>query len=125
MANQIPGKCPICEKDLIITALKCKSCNTEIKGEFAMGNFFNLSSEQLDFVKIFIKSRGNIKEVEKELGISYPTVRSKLDRLIENLGYDINESPDDNAAERRKEILDLLENGEISAEKAARMIKKI
>ena len=125
MKKKFPRKCPVCDGELIITGLQCDHCKTEIKGKFDLDVFFNLDSEQLEFLKIFIKARGNIKEVEKEMGISYPTVRSKLDKLIEDLGYNAADSPDDNVAEKRKEILDRLENGEISVEEASKMLKKV
>lgn len=124
MVNKLPGNCPVCSNDLLITGLRCPDCNTSIKGEFHLEKLFQLNPEQLDFIKVFIKSRGNIKEVEKELGISYPTVRSKLDKVIQDLGYNVDESPDDNAIEKRKEILDSLEKGEIKTEEAVKLLKK-
>ena len=125
MKKNVPKQCPICKGELVLTAFKCHQCHTEIKGEFELDNFFNLDSEQLEFLKVFIKTRGNIKEVEKELGISYPTVRSKLETLIADLGYDIDQSPDNDVAEKRKEILDQLENGEIDVKKASELLKKV
>jgi len=82
-------------------------------------------TERLEFVEVFIKSRGNIKEVEREMGISYPTVRNKLDDVIGALGYNAEESPDDVTAEKRKEILDSLEKGEIDSKEAVELLQKI
>src|SRR5690554_323088 len=93
MTNKLLGDCPVCSKNLKIVALHCPSCDTEIRGNFTAGKFAQLSDSQLKFVEVFIKSRGNIKEVERELGISYPTVRNKLDEIINALGYNAQSSP--------------------------------
>ena len=125
MAHDLLGKCPVCGENMRITKLKCHQCHTEISGNFKLDKFLRLEQEQLEFVEVFIKSRGNIKEVEREMGISYPTVRNKLDDVIEALGYNAQDSPDDATAEKRKEVLDSLEKGEIDSEEAVEMLKKI
>jgi len=125
LANKIIGKCPVCEENMSITELKCNHCQTTIKGKFTQGKFSNLSADQLKFVEVFIRSRGNIKEVEREMGISYPTVRNKLDEVIAALGYRVEDSPDDEKAEKRKEILDSLEEGEIDSSRAVELLKNI
>lgn len=68
---------------------------------------------------MFLTSRGNIKEVERLLGISYPTVRSRLDAIIEALGYRVEREED----QRRKEILEAVNKGEISSEEAVRLLR--
>ncbi|MGM0436708.1 MAG: DUF2089 domain-containing protein [Bacillota bacterium] len=125
MAHDLIGKCPVCNENLRITKLKCPHCRTEISGNFQLDKFLRLDKEQLEFVEVFIKSRGNIKEVEREMGISYPTVRNKLDDVIGALGYNAEESPDDVTAEKRKEILDSLEKGEIDSKEAVELLQKI
>ncbi|HKL75544.1 MAG TPA: DUF2089 domain-containing protein [Halanaerobiales bacterium] len=125
MAHDLIGKCPVCNENLQITKLKCPHCRTEISGNFQLDKFLRLDKEQLEFVEVFIKSRGNIKEVEREMGISYPTVRNKLDDVIGALGYNAEESPDDVTAEKRKEILDSLEKGEIDSKEAVELLQKI
>ena len=89
--------------------LKCQACDTVIENNFRLSKFDYLSDEELFFTETFIRCRGNIKEVEKELGISYPTVRSKLDGVIKKLGYEEN---GEEQASRKEEILRALENGE-------------
>ena len=79
--------CPVCNKKMKATRLKCSSCKTVIENEFEFSKFDYLSKDQLKFMEVFIMCRGNIKDVEKELGISYPTVRAKLDEVINSLGY--------------------------------------
>src|SRR5436309_541446 len=93
MANPVIARCPICAEALSVARLECVSCGTRIEGSFALGRFHQLSAEQLDFLETFIKARGNFKDVERELGISYPTVRSRLDAVIRAVvGLDDDES---------------------------------
>ncbi|WP_244834465.1 DUF2089 domain-containing protein [Clostridium sp. BJN0001] len=119
---KVINKCPVCSGNLKVLKLKCDSCNTVIENEFALSKFDYLNSEQLYFIEIFIKCRGNIKDVEKELKISYPTVRSKLDEVIEALGYNV--KPEKEKDEYKKSILDALENGEITASEAIEKLKE-
>src|SRR6056297_3488254 len=125
MIHNLIGTCPVCGDEMIITSLKCPSCQTTISGNFKLGKFSKLKKEHLEFIEVFVKSRGNIKEVERELGISYPTVRNKLDEVIHALGHDIQKSPDDEMAKKRKEILTRLESGELSASEAVEKLGEI
>src|SRR5258708_12835565 len=79
MANPVIGRCPICNESLHVVRLECESCGTRLEGSFALGRFHSLTTDQLEFLETFIRARGNFKDVERELGISYPTVRSRLD----------------------------------------------
>ncbi|MFW5998775.1 MAG: DUF2089 domain-containing protein [Bacillota bacterium] len=125
MTEKHLSKCPVCGGELKITKMECPACGIGITGKFDLSKFSRLTSQQLKFVEVFIRSRGNIKEVEREMDISYPTVRNKLDEIIEALGYKIEDSPDDNSSAKRKEILDMLENGEIGPEEASNLLKNI
>lgn len=124
MARKHLSECPVCGSELRVTKMECKNCNTGITGNFELNKFSRLSSEQLQFIEVFIRSRGNIKEVEREMDISYPTVRNKLDEIIAALGYEIDKSPDDSSA-KREEILDMLEKGELGPEEASNLLKKV
>jgi hypothetical protein len=115
---ELLGKCPVCDKEMTVTELSCKACNTVISGEFETCKFCKLSKQQKYFVEVFIKNRGNIKEIEKELDISYPTVRNKLEEVIGALGYKVEQKE----AANRKEILDKLSKGEISKEEALKLL---
>jgi len=119
MIKSVIGECPICESDLIVTKLKCTNCSTEISGEFRLSKFNYLSKEHLYFIEVFIKNRGNIKQVEKELGISYPTVKRNMDEVIVSLGYKVSNQDD----LKKEEIFKRLEKGEITALEAAKLIK--
>jgi hypothetical protein len=120
-----PGKCPVCGDELLVSRLTCNFCSTKLEGEFSTCKFCRLPAEQLKFIEVFIKCRGNIKDVEKELGISYPTVRNRLDAVIAALGYPVDTRVEsDEITNKYRETLDALEKGEISATEAARRLKK-
>lgn len=127
--RKMPTRCPVCTEEMVVTRLRCTHCDTAVEGTFEVTRLARLSKEHLEFVEIFLKSRGNIKEVERELGISYPTVRGRLDSVIEALGYRVEPSAADetNRAKltRRKEILDALNRGEISSEDAVKQLKSL
>lgn len=120
MKKDMLGQCPICGGSIEVTEFKCGSCESTIRGSFKLCKFCQLPKEQLEFAETFIKNRGNIKEIEKELGISYPTVKGKLDSLVEALGY-MNQSP--MSPSKSKEILEQLDRGELSPEEAIELLK--
>lgn len=118
--KKVISRCPVCNHELTVARLKCDSCETVIENSFKLSKFDYLSEEELYFTETFLRCRGNIREVERELGVSYPTVRSKLDGVIKKLGYDA--GPDERAA-KREEVLKALENGEITVEQAIAQLK--
>lgn len=120
MGYKLLTKCPVCNSDLKIIKLRCRECSTVIENEFEMSKLAYLGSDELSFIEVFVKCRGNIKDVEKELGISYPTVRAKLDDVIASLGYTVVKQK----TVGNKDIIDMLEKGEISAEQALNMLKE-
>ena len=120
--KMVISQCPVCGKELKVSRLKCSDCETVIENDFTLSKFDYLSGEELYFTETFIRCRGNIKEVEKELKISYPTVRAKLDGIIKKLGYEGN-SKQDEETQRREEILKALEQGELTAEEAIQKLK--
>jgi hypothetical protein len=114
--------CPICGSELRVKVLACPSCRTKIEGDFSPpeSRLFSLSREDLEFVEMFVQSRGSIKEMEKALGVSYPTVRGILDSVIGKLGYVVDRGV---APDKRKQILDQLEKGELSVGEATKLLK--
>jgi len=118
--KNVISRCPVCSRELTVARLRCDFCDTVIENSFRLSRFDYLSEEELAFTETFIRCRGNIKEVEKELGISYPTVRSKLDGVIKKLGC---EAPPEGRAARREEVLKALENREITVEQAIEQLK--
>jgi len=122
MEKRLLQDCPVCGSSLKVKVLQCPSCNTRIEGNFEPpeSRIFYLSKKDLEFVEIFVRVRGNIKEMEKILGVSYPTVRGLLDGVIEKMGYPVRRGVD---AKKRSEIIDRLEKGEITADQAAELLK--
>ena len=111
-------QCPVCNSTLEITKYRCPNCATEISGKFGIGELALLSPAQQEFVKIFVCSQGSIKEVEKTLGISYPTVKNKLTEVTKVLCPEAKQEPDESS----EIILTELDSGKISVEQA---IKKL
>jgi hypothetical protein len=118
----VPTECPICRDDLLVTHLACRNCGTGLEGRFTMGRLFQLTSEQLHFVEIFLRCEGKINRVQDDLGLSYPTVRSRLDEVIRALGYEVGE-PQEAGDVQRQEILERLARKEISSEEAFRILQ--
>lgn len=135
MARDVISTCPVCEGELAITRLHCRSCGTALEGEFGVGRFGRLSKEQLSLLESFLRSRGNLKELERELGISYPTVRGRVEALLRALGLAdesdapagdeaLDESETDTSDERRS-ILERLAKREMSADEAATALRAL
>ncbi len=123
--HTVPGQCPVCDQELHVTRLQCGTCGTGIDGHFRLGRFARLSSDHLGFLEVFIKNRGIIKDVEAELGISYPTVRARLDEVIRALGFPAASEDGlrpSQAREERRQILEALRGKEISADEAAKRL---
>ncbi len=124
MKHKTPAACPVCGGEYEITRLTCQKCESELGGHFTGCDFCHLSNDEIRFVLTFLKCRGSIKDVEKDLGISYPTVRSRLDAVLERLGLKTTASSEELKEERRR-ILDRLEHGEINAEQATELLKNL
>lgn len=124
--HPVLGACPVCGEALTITRLHCRACDTSIEGQFYAGRLSQLSARQLEFVETFLLCEGKIKAVEERLGISYPTVRSRLREVIMAMGYEM--QADDEAEpplseSDRKRVLDDLAAGRLSSEEAIAMLK--
>jgi hypothetical protein len=125
-----PAECPVCHDDLFVTQLVCRNCGTEIRGSFEMDRLSRLIPEQRHFVEIFILCEGKLNCVQEELGISYPTVRSRLDEIIRGLGRQVEavvlpeppEPLEPLAEPLRQDILDRLARQEITSEEALQLL---
>jgi hypothetical protein len=122
MSYKLLNKCPVCSSQLKVVKLSCDTCGTIVESDFSFSKFESLSEEQLKFAEVFIKNRGSIKDVEKEMGISYPTVRGKLDDVIRSLGYSVEEEKTEKD-KNVSDLLDKLEKGEIDADEALNKMK--
>ena len=122
------SECPVCHGDLVVTKLECNNCGTELSGSFTLSKFNYLDTEKLYFIEVFVKNRGNIKMIEKEMGLSYPTIKKMLDEVIEQLGYsceDEEEPKEEYKGPSRKEILEKIDKGELNVEEAAELLGKV
>jgi hypothetical protein len=122
MAREAMGKCPVCGSDTEVTKITCNNCDTTLEGHFHLCKFCKLTNDQRAFIDVFMKCRGNIKEVEKELGVSYPTVKNKLEDAAAALGHKVD--PEPVVPGKNKSILDKLNSGEISVEEALEQMKE-
>lgn len=116
--RQPPRDCPVCGDRLEITRLGCDECGTELSGSFSGCSFCGLGAEERDVLWVFLAGRGNIKEVQRHLGVSYPTARARVDQMLAALGI---ESPAQEKADRsaaRSQILEALAAGEIDIDAA-------
>lgn len=120
----VPGHCPVCDERMIITRLHCPNCDVTVEGRFSLGRLAMLSPDQLEFVEVFLRCDGKIKRVEDELGVSYPTVRSRLNDVITSMGYEAPGTEDDDMTpEERRQVLDDLAAGRISTKEAVKLLQ--
>lgn len=125
----IPSTCPVCSQTMTVTRLHCPNCDTTIEGRFALGGFDRLSPEQLAFAAAFIKNEGKLNRLERELDLSYPTLRSRLTELIEAMGYEVGQeepaapSPVPPPEDDRRRILGELAAGRLTADDAIKALR--
>ena len=124
--NTLPTKCPLCGGEITVTRIYCRDCDTTIEGRFEGGPFSQLTQEQLEFVETFIRHEGKISRMEGELGLSYPTIRNRLHEVIRALGYEPGgaDEPGGLSDDERQRILEDLDKGLISAEKAMLLLQE-
>lgn len=134
MPHDVIATCPVCEHELSVTRLRCGDCGTTIEGEFGVGRFGRLTREQTTMLESFLRSRGNLRDMERELGISYPTVRARVEALVRALGFGPRDEADapaaavgsaDDILAGRREILERLSSHQLSAEEAAEAIRAL
>jgi hypothetical protein len=113
-------RCPSCEGELAATHLSCSACKTQLEGEFEIPPLLQLSADDLTFVTAFVRSSGSLKAMATQLGVSYPTVRNRLDDILARLAR-----IESGLEERRHAILDRLEAGEVDAKTAAAELRKV
>jgi hypothetical protein len=139
--RDVIATCPVCAGELAISRLHCRTCGTTLEGEFGVGRFGKLSREQMALLESFLRSRGNLKEMERALGISYPTVRARVEALVQALGLADGESGSElvddgdggaadagaaaDMATQRRAILERLAKREIDAAAAAEALRDL
>ena len=138
MAHDVISTCPVCEHELSVTRLHCRECGTTLEGEFSVGRFGRLNRDQLGLLESFLRSRGNLREMERELGLSYPTIRGRVETLVRILGLGgspdaaepasrVADGPSTAEAEviamERRRVLERLARREIGAEEASAVLR--
>ena len=120
----IPHQCPTCSAPLYITQLGCTACDTVITGRYPLSPFARLAPASMRFLESFIRNRGNLKEMEREQGESYWTLRTQLNKIITEMGFEA--QPDgDSLTEQRKAILQRVSDGDLTAQEAAQLLSQI
>jgi len=122
----LPTECPVCHDHLLATRMACRNCGTSLEGRFGLEPLFRLTPEQRHFVEVFLRCEGKISGVQDELGISYPTVRSRLNEVIQALGYrTVSEKGQRKASTADREaILERLARQEITSDEALRLLEE-
>jgi len=122
-----PSQCPVCDSTLVVTRMQCPACGTDVSGSFSLSRLASLREPHASLLELFLRKRGNVKEMERELGLSYPTIRARLDEAFNAAGLEreTDRAPESEAAARRSTILDELERGEISAAEAASRLREL
>ena len=115
-----PRDCPVCGDRLASTRLSCRSCGTELSGDFRSCEFCSLSAEDRTVLRVFLASRGNMKELERHLAVSYPTARARFDALLARIGVAPERPPDGSSVD----LLERLARGEIDVDEAMDSLEK-
>ena len=126
--NKVFIKCPACGDGLYATQLSCNRCDTTVQGSFSLSAFDRLSADSLHFLEIYIKNRGNLKEMERESGEPYPALRSKLNAVIGEMGFEVNgeeKIEQEDLLDERRHILNRLDRGELGAKAATEALQKL
>src|SRR5262245_23183708 len=123
MSAKLPSECPSCGEALEVTRLTCPGCAMQLEGRFELSALARLPGEDLGFIVDFVRTSGSLKEMGKLLGLSYPTVRNRLNEIIERLSR--GSKSERSLEEKRRKILDAIASGELSVKDAARKLKEL
>jgi hypothetical protein len=116
-----PSNCPVCNHRLATTRLSCPECSTELSGAFTSCEFCILTDEDRDVLRVFLASRGNMKDLERHLGVSYPTARARFDALLAKIGIDRGPTT---PSPTRVELMEQVARGEIDIDEALTRLGK-
>ena len=111
------------ERKFVVTSVRLENSGVTIEGEFDLPPLARLRYEDQVFVSEFVRSHGSIKQAEKAFGVSYPTVKNRLNRIAEQLSL-VEVAVEAPARVDREDVLSMLERGEISADEAAARLKR-
>ncbi len=117
-----PRSCPVCGDTMALTRLSCPSCDTELAGNFESCEFCALGAEDREVLRVFLASRGNMKDLERHLGVSYPTARARFDALLAKLGI---ERAPTQPSPTRVELMEQVARGELDVDEAMKRLESI
>ena len=117
--HRAPSDCPVCGEHLAVTRLGCAACGSELAGVFAPCEFCALNARETEMLRVFLMSRGNLREVEKHLGVSYPTARQRFTDILAKLGLVDEPAP---PVRTRDQVLADVASGVITPEEAQRLL---
>jgi hypothetical protein len=120
--NVLLTSCPVCGDPMVVTRLHCRKCDTTIDGHFEVGRLGRLTLEQISFVETFVRCEGKLNRMEREVGLSYPTLRARLSEIIRQMGFAVGAETAVSDEERHR-VLDELAAGKISSEDAMRALE--
>lgn len=117
-----PTSCPVCASDLTVTRMGCHHCGSEVVGQFTTCSFCRLDESELGLLRVFLAARGNLKEVEKHFGISYPTARQRLTGVLVRLG--LSGEAESDGPLNRDQVLSEVATGSLTPAEGARLLKQ-
>lgn len=122
--HPLPTRDPVTGGELYVSEMTCEESGVTIRGRFALPAFARLEPEHEQFLEVFLRARGMLNGVERELGISYPTVKARLEALLEALGLEPIKEKKEKVSRSKREVIDALERGEITAEEAKAQLRE-
>lgn len=123
--HRAPSDCPVCGDHLVVTRLGCQSCGTELAGIFTPCEFCALSATELDMLRVFLAARGNLREVEKHLGVSYPTARARFTEVLQKMRLIESDEPKPADRPTREEVLAEVAAGALTPPEAAALLNTL
>ena len=121
--NSLLTVCPVCGERLAVTRLHCRGCDTTIDGRFETGRLGRLSVDQIVFVETFLRCEGRLNRMEREMGLSYPTLRGRLTDIVRQMGFTPGAESPAGIDESRHRVLDDLAGGRITSDDAMRLLE--
>jgi hypothetical protein len=122
--HQQPRSCPTCNGALTVRVVACESCGTEVHGQFRRCEFCGLDDDERRLLRVFLAARGNAKEIERYLGVSYPTARARIDGLIAAVDASDSQHQDTDRAGKRREVLDRVAAGDLEVGEALALLSR-
>ena len=123
---EVPAQCPHCGGPLEVREVVCHQCDTQIRSHYHLSPFDRLDPDKRRFALLFLRAAGNLREMERLLGVSYPTVRKKLDEVIEALGGPVTAAdPAADGGSPRRQVLELVRQGRLSVDEAIARLRAL